>query len=618
VARPTGPTKPLVFRSIYAFAALFLVLPALPVAAGQPLRADAPPAEFAQAISDLTAALEGTYGDEGVRIGAALDRMSKALAAWDRQIATAESELRSTPASAPPSTVVERHLSLGRMYADRGRPADAAAEFEAAGRLAPTRADAHVLRGLALRERGSSAEALQAFRRAHTLDPGDPVTAYYLFREATISGSADAVQEALKTLASAYPKLRQAKKGVTFNRLAPLAGLATGPPILPLAAYSQAYRDLAHGEFERAIAGFRTAVAGDPLLADPAAGSGLMTRAFAALRQGRVTEARSLLEQSGPPRDSSEAHRVLGLVYWAQSEYDRSIAALTTAISLSPRDERARLALARVLNSAGRDADAERALHDAARVLPDSVLVHWWQALAYEQVNRLADARKEAEQVTAAAVFGESQLHAAIGRFAVRAADGPGSIDAFARATRANPNDPALHRSLAGALLQQDRPDEALAEFLAQLLIDPLDAAAHAGIGQIHLQAGRDVDAVDALRRATDLAPANTETRYALASALERLGRTSEAAQHFALVEQGQRQTLADRRRELSAAALKQEAALRDAEGRVDAAIALYEQALAVESDPVVYGRLADLYAKAGRAADAIRARAMYEKALKK
>ena len=306
---------------------------------------------------------------------------------------------------------------------------------------------------------------------------------------------------------------------------------------------------------------------------------------------------------------------MLGLVYWAESKYDRSIASLTTAISLSPRDERARLALARVLNAAGRDGDAEGALYETVRLLPDSVLAHWWLSLAYEQVHRPADARQEVEQVTAAAPFGESQLHAAIGRFALGASDGPAAIDAFARAVHANPNDPAMHRFLASALMQQDRAGEALAEFVAVLLIDPLDAAAHAGIGRIHLQAGRDADAVDALRRATDLAPADSETRYALASALERLGRTKEAAQHFARVEQAQRQTLADRRRELSAASLKQEAALRTAEGRFDAAIALYEKALTVDSDPVVYSRLADLYAKVGRALDAARARALYEKA---
>ena len=149
---------------------------------------------------------------------------------------------------------------------------------------------------------------------------------------------------------------------------------------------------------------------------------------------------------------------------------------------------------------------------------------------------------------------------------------------------------------------------------MAALLIDPLDAAAHAGIGRIRLQAGRDADAVDALRRATDLAPADSEARYALASALERLGRSKEAAEHFARVEQAQRQALADQRRELSAAALKQEAALRTAEGKFDAAIALYEKALAIEPDPVVYSRLADLYAKVGRPLDAARARALSEK----
>ena len=91
--------------------------------------------------------------------------------------------------------------------------------------------------------------------------------------------------------------------------------------------------------------------------------------------------------------------------------------------------------------------------------------------------------------------------------------------------------------------------------------------------------------------------------------AAEREGRAAHTAHGEA-----QRQALADRRRELSAASLKQEAALRTAEGHFDAAIALYEKALAIESDPVVYSRLADLYAKVGRPLDASRARALSEK----
>ena len=579
-----------------------------------PLRADAQQALFVQALSELTAALEGTNGDDGARIGAALETMSAALAAWDRAIEAEESQRRGTAANAAPSVLVERHVSLGRMYVDRGRLDDALAEFDAAGRLASTRADVQVLRGLVLHEQGAPAEAIEAFRRARALDPGDAVTAYYLFQEAALGGNASATKEAIEALATSYPKLLKAKPQKTrapFTRLAALPGAAVGPPILPPAAYSQGFRDLARGQYERAIAEFRKAAAADPLIADPAVKSGLMVRAFGALRQGRVIEAQSLLEESGPPRDSSEAHRALGLVYWAESQYDRSIASLTTAISLTPRDERARLTLARVLNAAGRNREAEGVLNETLRLLPDSMLAHWWLSVAHEQGHQLADARQEVEQVAAATVFGTSQLHAAVGRFSLNAADDPAAIDAFTRAVRANPNDPAMHRLLGSTLLQQDRVDEASAEFVAALLIDPLDAAAHAGIGQIHLQAGRDADAVDALGRATELAPADSETRYALASALQRLGRGKEAAQHFARVEQAQRQTVEDRRRELSAAALKQEAALRTTEGRFDTAIALYEKALAIESDPLVYGRLADLYTKVGRTLDAARARAL-------
>ena len=76
------------------------------LAVASPLPADAQQTAFLQGLSELTTALEGAYGDEGTRIGAALDRMSAALAVWDREIEAAESELRGTPANASPSIVV--------------------------------------------------------------------------------------------------------------------------------------------------------------------------------------------------------------------------------------------------------------------------------------------------------------------------------------------------------------------------------------------------------------------------------------------------------------------------------------------------------------------------------
>jgi tetratricopeptide (TPR) repeat protein len=93
-----------------------------------------------------------------------------------------------------------------------------------------------------------------------------------------------------------------------------------------------------------------------------------------------------------------------------------------------------------------------------------------------------------------------------------------------------------------------------------------------------------------------------------------RLGKTQDAAREFDRVEEAQRRAFAERRRNMSLDVLKEEAALRAAEGRYDRAIELYEKAVTLSSDPAVYRELAGLYSKLGRIDDAARARAMYEK----
>ena len=259
----------------------------------------------------------------------------------------------------------------------------------------------------------------------------------------------------------------------------------------------------------------------------------------------------------------SEARRVQGLVHWAESEFDKSLEQLEAAIRMNPADERSRLALSRVLSAAGRDADAQRALQDTIRAIPASGRSHWWLATSYEHSNRFADARREYEEAASMAVAGRSHLLGAVGRLASGAADGAGAVEAFSRAAADDPANPAWHRLLAGALVLEDRPDEALVEFAAALRLDPRDAGAHFGVGQIYLNAGRNAEAVDPLRRATELNADSIEAEYALATALTRLGNDRDAARHFEHVEQVQRQRLADRRRQLLLDTLREEAALR-------------------------------------------------------
>src|SRR5690606_895182 len=140
--------------------------------------AAAQPAAFSEALSEFAAAVEGTFGDEGPRVQPALDRMTAALAEWDRAIAAAEGQLDS-PGGAPVPSHVEAHLAAGRMFAQRGRRAEALRHVDAAAEIAPRRGDVQLLRGLVLSALGRGYEAAGTFSLAWTLAPEDPVASYH-------------------------------------------------------------------------------------------------------------------------------------------------------------------------------------------------------------------------------------------------------------------------------------------------------------------------------------------------------------------------------------------------------------------------------------------------------
>jgi tetratricopeptide (TPR) repeat protein len=332
------------------------------------------------------------------------------------------------------------------------------------------------------------------------------------------------VLDAMSRALHAFERARGTAEGPSL-----LAAATKGMPLVPLALYRAGFELLARGDSRAAIEELRRASSTDPLV-------------------------------TGAP---SEARRVQGLVYWAQSEFAKSIEQLEAAIRLNPGDERARLALSRVLSSVGRDADAQRALEDTLRAIPASGRAHWWLATSYERVNRFADARREYELAASKAVAGRSHLLGIVGRLASAAGDNAGAVDALTRAVAAEPGHPLWHRLLAGAYLLVDRPDDALAEFAVALRIDPRDADAHLGVGQIHVNAGRNAEAVKALRRAIELKADSIDAAYALATALTRIGKVAEAEPYFERVAQVQRQRQTDRRQQLLLDIQREEAALR-------------------------------------------------------
>src|SRR5439155_18887518 len=229
----------------------------------------------------------------------------------------------------------------------------------------------------------------------------------------------------------------------------------------------------------------------------------------------------------------SEAHRMLGVAYWLSAELERTIAQLEQAVRLSPKDERARLMLARVLDENGDTGRAERMLVETAAAIP-SARAHFRLGRLYAAANRTEDAVREYEAAIGIGVFtGEAPLLLDIGALHHRELDARRAETAFARAVALRPNDAVAHRERGRALLDLERPEAATVELAAALLVDPKDYESYVTLGQIHLDAGRYPQAARLLTRAIAIDADEPEADSALATVLIPSCRGDEPAPHL-------------------------------------------------------------------------------------
>jgi tetratricopeptide (TPR) repeat protein len=214
-------------------------------------------------------------------------------------------------------------------------------------------------------------------------------------------------------------------------------------------------------------------------------------------------------------------------------------------------------------NYTGAVAALGRAFQASDTPAGDGPIAHFNRGRAAEAENRVIDARREYQSALDGALFGRSTLYVAIARLAQVEGDGPGALDALTRAARLAPNNAYVHKELAAAYAAEGRAGDAFGELMAALLIDGRDAQAHAAIGQLYLDTGREAEGIDAFRRALELSPAGYEVRYALATALTRLGRTEEAAQQLEMFERARREKHEQRRRDIAGEVAREEAVRR-------------------------------------------------------
>ncbi len=607
---------------------------------------------FVSGVIELLENVPGMFGDEGNRLRASLDAMAAGLDAWDAAVRSYSTSMLGQLQGAPPPLEAAMHAALGAVRLERGRIDDALHDFDAASQLAPDRGDIHLFRALAYRAAGRMPAAADAERNAWAVDSDDPVKAYLLLRDARAAATSIERERALRRLATAVDERGREQPP---SRIAPFVRVSLiddnpgGEPVFPPVRYAGAFAALAEGKYENALVQLRLAIFTDPLIVDSAIGSDPFRQGAAALRDGDVRAAiRALVAAVQAAPGSSEAHRILATAYWFDEQHSKAAAHLREAIRLNAADERARIALADVLADT-RDFDlVERTLGETLAAMPASGAAHWRLGRLYQVRHRDVDARREFERALASGPLnGAERLLAAIARWHTRELNGDAAVEACRHWIELAPNDPAAHNELGTALRTINRDEEGLAEFLIAAVIDPLDAAAHVNIGQIHLAAGRYREAASALQHAIDAQPNHAAAAYGLAAALLRAGNEAEGMRQMEVARRLQADVITESRRVYEVNLLKIEAALRSQEaqpveaaglwqrivdlepgvasnsaslgealaraGRHEQAAAAFTRAIAIANAPELHRRLAEELAQSGRADESAREQAAYE-----
>jgi tetratricopeptide (TPR) repeat protein len=569
---------------------------------GLPADAAAQSERVLRALASLNVALEGAYGDEAAEVGRLLDDLSQALAEWDRSIR--ETELRLRPQiERSPQEAAAAHEALGFLYLERSRFADAIAEFQGASMLAPKLASPHLLRGFALDAMGST-DAGTAFHQAWTLDRDNPVAAYMaIARSSMDEADHNRVRDTLLRLVQDVIHGVRPRARSPFFHPAAAADDASGEPMFALGRYADAFSLAMRGQIDQAVLQVRKAAANDPLMLDQPSRPDGMRQAAAALRSGRLSTALGALEMAVKvaPR-SSEAHRMLGTVAALAGDTAKSVDHLEAALRIRPDDERSWTALARTRADAGATSDGARTFASAIAAIPDSGGLRWRYARLLVKLDRNADALDQySEAQRRVAISGRALLHQAVAAFASLQQDLARASEAINLRLRVNLNDAEAHRDLASVYTKQGREDEAFAELAIATWLDPDDAFALVALGQTHMAAQRDLDAIEALERAVALAPNLRDARYALAQALTRAGRRADAQRQLTEFERLRTEAIARDRRQMDLDAIKGTAVRQSAQGQYRQSVETWRNVIALEPGVAQnYRELAEALVKAG------------------
>ncbi len=332
--------------------------------------------------------------------------------------------------------------------------------YQAAVALRPRFAAAHLVLGVALRDKGDTEAAIAAFREAIRLIP---------------------------TWATAHNNLGHAlgDKGDTDEAFAVCREAIRLDPTIAEAHNFLGIRLWRNQDLDGAIAAFREAIRVDPKFTHAHRHMGYVLRD----KGDVVAAAAAFREAIGLDPKHSFAHYDLGLTLRDTGDLDGAIAAFREAIRLDPKFAAAHRAMGVALQTKGNRDGALAAFREATRFDPKD-------AFSYHAVGR--------------ALFEKRDLS--------------GAIAAFREATRLDPGSAIPHYDLGNALQTKGELKEAEAAYREAIRLNPRYTRAYLSLGNVNHNQGRLGEAATAYREAVRLDPGVAAAHYFLGNALREMG----------------------------------------------------------------------------------------------
>jgi tetratricopeptide (TPR) repeat protein len=250
-------------------------------------------------------------------------------------------------------------------------------------------------------------------------------------------------------------------------------------------------------------------------------------------RRGQYTAAiRALHRIESDP----EAQLALAEAYEGQKEPQQAYAALTRAIQLAPRNERAYSALAQFASDHQNNGVALEVLDNGLHNIPGAPALLLQKGILLALEGDRDDAERTFRSATAARPSWALPI-LAVGILQLESARVDEAVATFRRATGTWPEDETAQYLYGLALTRKgdERSRAAAMRVLERaLVLKPNDTRARILLGQTYVAAGRVQDGVRELRRGVQADPQNATALYQLSLACRKLGQAAEAEKYLA------------------------------------------------------------------------------------